>query len=161
MHANGIPLPELQWLPSADEAGTLIGETDDDATGGVVEVLDGPLKSATALDKKTSAMLSGLSQASASRYEQALVTLGTLLGAESVKPPGQGRADAVWVWPQMWVTLEAKTEQTPEGAISIRSVPYVAVAALCCRLLACGLTLNRQWHHREGDSLLALNAKTF
>jgi hypothetical protein len=72
--------------------------------------------------RKTSTMLAEFSQASASAYEQALVRLGMLLGAESSKPPGQGRADAAWVWPQMWVTLEAKTEQDPGGMITMESI---------------------------------------
>ncbi len=120
--AQGTWLRELQWLPTADNTDQLIDEIDSGAAGGVIAALAGPFRSASSMDKKTSAMLSGLSQASASVYEQALVTLGMLLGAESTKQPGQGRADAAWVWPQMWVTLEAKTEQDLAGMISMECI---------------------------------------
>ena len=39
-------------------------------------------------------MLANLNQDEATKYEQGLVALGEFLGAESFKPPGQGRADA-------------------------------------------------------------------
>jgi hypothetical protein len=56
------------------------------------------------------------------KYEAALVTLGTLLGAESFKPPGKGRADAVWLWLDVWATVEAKSEQDAEGMLSMAYV---------------------------------------
>lgn len=50
------------------------------------------------------------------------MTLGTLLGAESVKPSGKGRADAVLVWPRLWITVEAKSEQMSAGTLSMEYV---------------------------------------
>jgi len=64
-------------------------------------------------------MLADLNQHDAPKYEQALVSLGELLGAESIKPAGQGRADAVWIWEPMWIIVEAKSEQKTEGMLSM------------------------------------------
>jgi len=112
-------LREVQPLPSADPASDPI---DDDAVAGVTSTFTGPLKSATVFDKKTATMLVGLAQTDPPVYEPALLTLGTLIGAESFKPPGKGRADAVWIWPRLWVTLEAKSDQQPEGTLSMEYV---------------------------------------
>lgn len=62
-------------------------------------------------------MLVALARPKAEPFEQALTTLRILLGAESFKPEAHGRADAVWIWPKMWLTLEAKSEQKPDGII--------------------------------------------
>jgi hypothetical protein len=44
--------------------------------------------------------------------------LGELAGAtESFTPTGKGRADAVWVWDNLWVAVEAKSEQL-DGMLS-------------------------------------------
>ncbi len=64
-------------------------------------------------------MLAGLAQQEATQYEQALVALGQLLGAESSKPAGKGRADSVWLWTALWVTVEAKSEQAADGMLSM------------------------------------------
>lgn len=93
--------------------------------GAARQVLDriaGELKSATGFDRRIEKMLAGLAQAASGPYEQALVDLGLLLGAESYKPSGQGRADAVWVWNQLWASLEAKSEQQSEGPVSLKYV---------------------------------------
>jgi hypothetical protein len=112
-------LREVQPLPATGVGASFTSDTDEGAADGVIAALAGPFRSASALDKKTSAMLAGLSQPSAPPYEQALVMLGKLLGAESHKPLGQGRADAVWAWPGMWVTIEAKSGQKPQGPVSM------------------------------------------
>lgn len=93
---------------------------DEAAVDAVVARLRGPLKSATKFGRKTSTMLNNLHQTKATPYELGLAALGELLGAtESFKPPGQGRADAVWVWEQMWITVEAKSAQVTEGPLSM------------------------------------------
>jgi len=73
---------------------------------------------------QTTAELAGaLSGTDANAYEQALTVLGGLLGAESYKPAGKGRADSVWIFgPIWWVTLEAKSEGEAGGLISMRDV---------------------------------------
>jgi hypothetical protein len=112
-------LREVQPLPLAGPAGD---PSDDGAVDGVVAALTGLLASATVFDKKAAKLLAGLAQTSAPPYEQALAALGTLLGAESFKPAGQGRADAAWIWPRLWITIEAKTDQNAEGMLSMESV---------------------------------------
>jgi hypothetical protein len=75
-------------------------------------------RSPTRFDRLTSEMIAGLTQTKAGPYERGLATLGQLLGAEAHKPQGDGRADSVWLWDALWLTLEAKTEQTSEGLVS-------------------------------------------
>lgn len=56
-------------------------------------------------------MVENLSQREANKYEQGLVTLGKLLGADSRKPEEEARADAVWRWrDELRVAWEAKSE---------------------------------------------------
>ena len=64
-------------------------------------------------------MKDNLSQREANRYEQGLVTLGQLLGADSHKPISEARADAVWRWAdEIWAAWEAKSEAKDENDIS-------------------------------------------
>lgn len=74
--------------------------------------------------ERAHAMQVALARDEASPYELALVELGHLLGAESSKPAGQGRTDAAWLWTDLWLTVEAKSEQTTE----LLSMAYVRKA---------------------------------
>lgn len=74
------------------------------------------------------AMVSGLAAIDHAEYEPALSKLGIYLGAESSKPPGDGRPDAVWCWGDaLWITLEAKSEHKPDGQIGLDDVRQVNV----------------------------------
>lgn len=74
------------------------------------------------LETKTTGMLADLAQEDATQYERGLATLGGLLGAESFKPPGQGRCDAAWLWDTaIWMTLEAKSEQE-DGVLALKYI---------------------------------------
>lgn len=70
---------------------------------------------------KLSAVLGGmvadLANKKADIYERGLTTAGTLLGARAFKPEGEARADSVWLWDNLWLTLEAKSEQLEGGTI--------------------------------------------
>jgi hypothetical protein len=68
-------------------------------------------------------MREALSQADATTYEGGLTTLGSFLGAEASKPRGQGRCDSAWVWgTAMWMTVEAKSEQHPDGLLPLHDI---------------------------------------
>lgn len=109
-------LKEVQPLPSA----TLDSDPVDQAgVERVLALLSGRLRSAAAFERLVALMLAGLAQQEATQYERALIILGELLGAESSKPAGQGRADSVWLWAALWVTVEAKSEQVAEGMLSM------------------------------------------
>lgn len=109
-------LREVEPLPSeAVDA----EPADEESVGRVVQLLRGPMRSPARWETRSSTMLANLNQKGAALYEQALVTLGELLGAESSRPSGQGRADAVWIWQDVWLTLEAKSEQQAEGMLSM------------------------------------------
>jgi hypothetical protein len=113
------------WLREVQQqsGGTVAVEPIDEAgTNGVIVAVTGSMKSAAAFEACSGTMLTGLSQTNAPDYEQALVTLGTLLGAESYKPAGKGQTDAAWVWPDMWITVEAKSEQKEDGPLSMQYV---------------------------------------
>jgi hypothetical protein len=67
--------------------------------------------------------LAGLAGTEASPYERAITTLGNLLGAEAYKPPGQGRADSVWLFGDLWwVALEVKSESSASGPLSMDTI---------------------------------------
>jgi hypothetical protein len=92
---------------------------DEGAAAGVLTALGGALKSASVLDTRCTDMLAAVAQTEFVHYEQGLAFLGTLLGAESSKPRGKGRTDSAWVWPNLWATIEAKSEQLADGMVSM------------------------------------------
>ncbi len=68
-------------------------------------------------------MINGLSSlVSATKYHIGLERLGECLGAESIRPTGQGVPDAVWVFADKAFTLEAKTEKGAETSLSKKEV---------------------------------------
>lgn len=110
------------WLKEVERGTSNTAELetiDEEAIGCIVALAMGRLTSPARYSKETSEMLAGLAQREHVKYEQALVALGRLAGADSFKPPGQGRADAVWIWNDRWVTIEAKSEQEHEGLLSM------------------------------------------
>ena len=70
-----------------------------------------------------STMAAGLGQKSPSLYEPALTALGTFLGADAFKPASQGNSDSAWRWGNdMWLTVEAKSDESSADALSIDTV---------------------------------------
>lgn len=112
-------LKEVQPLPSATYDSDPV---DEESVGSVIALLKGRMGSPARFDRESSAMLANLNQQESIKYEQGLVGLGELLGAESFKPPGKGRADAAWIWGSLWITVEAKSEQDSEGMLSMEYV---------------------------------------
>lgn len=120
--AGSTWLREVAPLPAEFK---MIEPADESAVHNILERLNqGALSSATKFAARASGMEIALAQAPSSAYEQALVELGHFLGAESWKPAGQGRTDAAWVWDELWITVEAKSEQTAE----LLSMDYVRKA---------------------------------
>jgi len=111
------------WIPNRQLAGS-------NSAGGDLTRLDelavaGVIAQARAfgkprpLGRTVTEVLENLSQRRAARYEQGLVTLGKLLGADSHKPDEEARADAVWRWrDELWVAWEAKSEAKDENDVS-------------------------------------------
>lgn len=118
--AGSLWLRELHAAPAGAEFER--DPLDEGAAAGVLAALGGALKSATVLDARCAEMLAALAQSQSEPYEQGLALLGTLLGAQSSKPPGRGRTDSAWVWPNLWATIEAKSEQQPEGRVAMELV---------------------------------------
>ncbi|MGW6476353.1 DEAD/DEAH box helicase [Streptomyces sp. NPDC055059] len=114
------------WLREIEGPGAEAGALDVlDAEGvdGVITAFSSPpLQSTAKFNQLVNNMIRDLARPEATGYEQALVTLGNLLGARSFKPTGQGRTDAVWMWPSSWLTVEAKSEQKSEGGISLKYI---------------------------------------
>ena len=74
-------------------------------------------------DSTVASMHDGLTQTEPGKYEPALTTLGSLLGANAAKPPGRGRCDSVWCWQNdLWLALEAKSDEKPSGLIPHRDI---------------------------------------
>lgn len=109
-------LKEIQPLPDATYDSDPLDEAAVDA---VIALLTGKLRSAAKFERDSATMLANLNQDEATKYEQGLAALGEFLGAESFKPPGQGRADAAWLWSTLWITVEAKSEQKSQGMLSM------------------------------------------
>ncbi|GHH38195.1 hypothetical protein FHS35_007614 [Streptomyces umbrinus] len=109
-------LKEVQPLPSAPYDSDPV---DEKGVEGVLALLKGRLSSSVKFEYQSANMLANLNQREATKYEQGLVALGQLLGAEAFKPPGKGRADAAWLWEPFWMTVEAKSEQESEGMLSM------------------------------------------
>ena len=115
------------WMPNRSLGGGTSPDTDrstldDLAVAGVLayaKSLDSPRHLARVVNE----MCANLSQRQAVKYEQGLVTLGRLLGADSNKPSGEARADALWRWGQeLWIAWEAKSEAKDENDISADDV---------------------------------------
>ncbi|WP_225659159.1 DEAD/DEAH box helicase [Streptomyces sichuanensis] len=114
------------WLREIAGTGTeasVLDVLDADGVDGVMAAFRrSPLKSTAKFNQLTNNMIRDLARPEATGYEQALVTLGQLLGARSFKPLGDGRTDAAWMWPSSWLTIEAKSEQKPDGGISLKYI---------------------------------------
>lgn len=110
------------WLKEVEGGSSSTAELDaidEEAIGRVIALARGRLQSQAKYLKETSEMVAGLAQRKSGKYEAALVALGRLAGADSSKPSGQGRADAVWIWKGRWVTVEAKSESNHDGLLSM------------------------------------------
>lgn len=78
------------------------------------------------LRSEFAAIFEGLSSIDHKAYEPALSKLGLLIGAEALKPRGDGRTDSAWCWDsKLWITLEAKSEHKETGQIGIDDVRQV------------------------------------
>ncbi|MFI8504554.1 DEAD/DEAH box helicase [Streptomyces sp. NPDC085524] len=110
------------WLREIEGPGgeaRVLDVLDAEGVNGVITAFSRPpWKSTAKFNQLTNNMVRDLARQGATGYEQALVTLGELLGARSFKPTGDGRTDAAWMWPSSWLTLEAKSEQKSDGGIS-------------------------------------------
>lgn len=74
-------------------------------------------------DRLAEKMREGLNATEPALYEPALTHLGALLGAEAYKPPGDGQCDSAWCWGDtMWLTLEAKSDESAAGSIPLQDV---------------------------------------
>lgn len=106
-----------ETLPSS--SGPIIEDIDRGGIEGVIALLRGRFSRLGKYDTSIASTVAGLENIDSSKYEVALVELGELLGARSFKPKPQGRTDAAWIWPELWATIEAKSEQESKGAISM------------------------------------------
>lgn len=112
-------LREIAPLPPGD----VVVDPLDDYAVGAVAAHSARRDSATKWAKRSTQMIEKLTGTDHIPFESALSTLGGLLGAEAYKPPGNGRADSVWVFGQLWwLTLEAKSEALATGLVSMDNV---------------------------------------
>ncbi|MBD8102282.1 DEAD/DEAH box helicase [Plantibacter sp. CFBP 8775] len=118
---SAVWLREIQPLPPAE----VISDTwDDDAADRVLALVSGPLRGSAKFGTAAQTMLNQLGQTEATQYELGLVELGRFLGADSSKPSQEGNCDAAWVWDDLWIAVEAKSEQTAKNL----SMEYVRKA---------------------------------
>jgi hypothetical protein len=120
--AGSTWLREVAPLPSEFK---MVELSDESAVERIIDRLNnGALVSSARFSERAHAMEIALARTEAVPYELALVELGHLLGAESFKPSGDGQTDAAWLWSDLWLSLEAKSEQTTE----MLSMDYVRKA---------------------------------
>ncbi|RZU62229.1 DEAD/DEAH box helicase [Zhihengliuella halotolerans] len=108
------------WLKEIQRNKTTIPTLDawdDEAVGAVHAFAASGIRS-TKLQTQLTQMIADLGQTAADKYERGLTALGKFLGMRTFKPEGSARADSVWLLPQLWITLEAKSEQLSGGSIS-------------------------------------------
>ncbi|WP_326961811.1 MULTISPECIES: DEAD/DEAH box helicase [unclassified Arthrobacter] len=72
----------------------------------------------TKLQSELTQMLADVGQTNSKIYERGLTALGTFLGTRAFKPEGDARADSVWLLPELWMAMEAKSEQLVGGTIN-------------------------------------------
>ncbi|WP_341925258.1 DEAD/DEAH box helicase family protein [Nocardioides psychrotolerans] len=125
MRAANAAASRTTWMPNRQLADGTAATAEAEASRLDKLAVDGVIAHAKsvgkprALTRAVTEMKDNLSQREAGRYEQGLVTLGRLLGADSHKPTDEARADAVWRWSnEMWVAWEAKSEAKDENDIS-------------------------------------------
>lgn len=113
-------LREMRELPGEQAAD--LTSVDVVAINDIVSRLSGQVRQLR-INADLETMLANLDEDAAPTYESGLKLLGGFLGAESYKPKGEGRCDAAWVWDNaLWMTLEAKSEQGPEGVLALKYV---------------------------------------
>lgn len=113
----------LKELQTFTTDGLHLDDIDESALDGIIAYKDGPAASASKYDTTSSQMNAAFAQSDSVEYEAALQTLGKLLGAkESYKPSFKGRTDCVWMWDELWMTIEAKSEQHSDGLLSMEYI---------------------------------------
>lgn len=117
---RGTWLKEMRDLPGAEAIP--FASMDVVAVNSIVARLRGQLR-ANRVTEDLAKMRDALAQHESASYEGGLTALGGFLGAEASKPKGQGRCDSAWVWGvAMWMTVEAKSEQHPDGLLPLHDV---------------------------------------
>jgi hypothetical protein len=112
------------WLREADPGESSTSENADDtpAIRAIARRIERGIKRGD-IEAQIQRMHSGLAEAAPSIFEPGLTELGKLLGADACKPSGKGRCDSAWCWEgQLWVALEAKTEEGADKEIPMRDV---------------------------------------
>jgi len=69
----------------------------------------------------------GINGTSPAKYEEALKSLGTMLGAVSSRPRASGSPDGIWVFEDLAVVIEAKSDADPGGRVSYDVVRQTAL----------------------------------
>lgn len=125
MRAANAAASRTTWMPNRQFVDGTTATSEAEASRLDKLAIDGVIAYAKSVGKPrvltrtVTEMKENLSQREAKRYEQGLVTLGRLLGADSHKPDEKARADAVWRWTdEMWAAWEAKSEAKDENDIS-------------------------------------------
>lgn len=113
------------WLRETDAGAESTVEEDADDTPAVRNIarrLENNPKQAQIV-AAVSRMMDGLRSSEHQKFEPALTELGRLLGADAEKPVGPGRCDWAWCWDsRVWIAIEAKTEEDPDGPVPLRDV---------------------------------------
>lgn len=116
-------VPRRRRVSSGPEWGADQHEpVDDAAVEGAVRYVR-RLASSRGIADARNQLESNISARAAAQYEQGLVELGRALGADSDKPIGNARADALWRFGNyLWVAFEAKSDQRAMHPVDAHAV---------------------------------------
>ncbi|MDO8847292.1 MAG: DEAD/DEAH box helicase [Coriobacteriia bacterium] len=104
---------ELESAP-AQESAVLVAE--------VTRFLDKYRLLGSRFDSRVSETRGLLTSSVAKDFERGLKSLGQMLGAQASRPTGSGAPDGLWVFDTFAVVLEAKSDSSPDRAVSIDTV---------------------------------------
>jgi len=128
-HAAGrgtLWLRRIAPLPAISDGSTALDELEEAALEGLARQF-GRVAGGTTLERIGSELRAALLGIDAPAYERALSELGTLVGADAAKPPGDAQPDSVWIFGDaLWVGWEAKSEEASDHELSVETVRQAA-----------------------------------
>lgn len=113
------------WMKEAFSANDISSYTAEDIESikGISKILRGQGMKAKAVTGRIQEMIENANHRKSTKFEQSLKMMGELLGAKSFKPYEQSQCDAAWMWGNhLWITLEAKSEQSPQGTANVKDI---------------------------------------
>jgi hypothetical protein len=107
-----------EWQPNDEDLDVAGLEALDGAVSHFIDIGTGARK----FERLASEVEELLGQTAAGPFEQGLEKLGYLLGFESERFADDAAPDCLWRVPSLWIAWEAKSDESPDGGISVRTI---------------------------------------